>query len=571
MTGLARQWAQDGTTNAGVTLARSGALVRFASALGVGADDPSVEPYLDISYSGGSGGGSSSAVTTNAVAAATAGYNSPSNPYYDTAPFIYGIGGGYTADTPRGGANALPGDATGCATNGITCGTGAFRLSAASHVLGAQYVRFGVQLACASYQGSYGINPAAPGVRWWNSNDATKFGDYNATPIDANQYNFGTISDLLKGANAYHLIPVVVFTGNVQCPQDLTPALWQNQVRDFVSSYLYGSVVYPTAAPIYFEVGNEPNLKTSAPQYTNDPQGFAGHTPGTYHFPSVFAYAARGLQAALQPASNAYKYTRYRILVGGMYAPSPSTTASRCIGGSDSPNHIDFYEDTFSAGQAIDAATSGQAQITLPAVSRSRLGLAVHPYSYAPPPISFYFRNWYSTKDTSYTGKQTPMQVHTFQACNDLTGMLKVWTGSGSYGGSNSAFKGATYNFKGLPLFFSEVNYLAGKGTVPTHLISEGTYLADLFTYLYDTQCVTYKGRCTRLDPSVTPIRVAVFSGMDGGAGKNAVDDGMYTNVSTNVGGAKAIRLRVCDNRAIKTAPSTIARNYYYLRNGTCY
>jgi len=50
VTGLARQWAQDGTTNAGVTLARSGALVRVASALGVGADDPSEEPCLDISY-----------------------------------------------------------------------------------------------------------------------------------------------------------------------------------------------------------------------------------------------------------------------------------------------------------------------------------------------------------------------------------------------------------------------------------------------------------------------------------------------------------------------------------------
>ena len=94
-----------------------------------------------------------------------------------------------------------------------------------------------------------------------------------------------------------------------------------------------------------------------------------------------------------------------------------------------------------------------------------------------------------------------------------------------------------------------------------------GHVSADLFTYLYDTQCVTYKGRCTRLDPSVTPIRVAVFSGMDGGAGKNAVDDGMYTSG----GAAKAITLRVCHNRAIKTAPSTIARNYYYVRSGACY
>ncbi len=91
-----------------------------------------------------------------------------------------------------------------------------------------------------------------------------------------------------------------------------------------------------------------------------------------------------------------------------------------------------------------------------------------------------------------------------------------------------------------------------------------GHVSADLFTYLYDTQCVTYKGRCTRLDPSVTPIRVAVFSGMDG----VGVDDGMYTNV----GDAKPITLHiVCHNLAIKTAPSTIARNYYYVRSGACY
>jgi len=84
---------------------------------------------------------------------------------------------------------------------------------------------------------------------------------------------------------------------------------------------------------------------------------------------------------------------------------------------------------------------------------------------------------------------------------------------------------------------------------------------------LYDTQGVTYKGRCTRLDPSVTPLRVAVFSGADG-MGANAVDDGMYTSG----GGAKAITLHiVCDNRAIKMAPSTFARNYYYLRSGACY
>jgi len=144
--------------------------------------------------------------------------------------------------------------------------------------------------------------------------------------------------------------------------------------------------------------------------------------------------------------------------------------------------------------------------------------------------------------------------------------MLKVWTGSGSYGGLNPAFKGAMYNFKGLPLFFSEVNYTAGGGAQNEHPVSEGTYLADLFTYLYDTQCVTYKGRCTRLDPSVTPIRVAVFSGADG-VGANAVYDGMYTSG----GGAKPITLAVCHNRAIKTAPSTIARNYYYLRSGACY
>lgn len=579
VTSLIQQWAQDGTTNGGVTLESSGAPVRFASPAGGGTADPAIGPYLDISLAvtgtaGGSGMSSLSPLSPNAVA--PAGYNASTNPYYDTATFIYGEAGSYTADSlSTTGLNVLPSEAGGCSANGITCGSGQFRLSAAHHNIGAQYVRFSVQLACNSYT-QHGIaNPSAPGPAWWDTSDARPlytYTDANGSHIvDADPNNIGDTLQLLLGAVSYHLIPIVVLQGNGQCPADMTPAMWQSQVEDFVTSYLYSYVGYPTSAPIYFEIGNEPNLASpqpgaglfsgNVPLYTNDPLGFYGNTPNTYHFPSVFAYAARGLQAALQPTSNAYKYTQYRILTGGMFAPSSNTNPAICNGQN---NVFDFYDDVFSAGQAINAAVNSGAQIPGPVVPRAHLGVAVHPYGYTLPRGSGFFKNYYTLKDTTLPA---PQQTRGYSACQDIGGMLRIWSGAGTYHGSTPAFSGQSYNFQGLPVFISEVNYQAGKIASNDHNVVEGAYLADLFTWLYDQKCQRYKGRCdpTRgIDPSLTPLRVTWFRGVD-----SLGDDdlGLYDIK----GNDKDMALPFCRNHAIKKTGHSLAHNYYYLRNGACY
>jgi len=555
VTNLVQQWVQDGSTNGGLTLVSTGAPVTFASALGAGKDDPSVEPYLEVTY--GSGAGATTAgVTANAVTAASSTYNSPSNPYYDTAPFIYGEAGSYTADSPSvsGGLNVLPSEATNCSANGITCGQGQFRLSAAHHNIGAQYIRFNVQLACASYQ-AYGINPTAPGPAWWNTSPAHPL-NTSAGPANAVPNNIGDALELLAGSHGYHLIPIVVFIGNGQCTGDMTPTLWQNQVKDFVSSYLQGYVGYPTSAPIYFEVGNEPNLASpkkgagpfsgNVPLYTNDPQGFYGNTPGTYHFPAVFAYAARG-----------------------MFAPSANRDPTMCNG----QNSFDFYDDVFAAGQAINAAINSTAQIPGPVVPQSHLGVAVHPYGYDLPPTGPNFRNYYGMPDSSLSAGQK-QQVYGYSSCLDILGVINRWSGSDSYTGHNPAFVGVRYDFTKLPVFFTEINYVAGAVASADHNVAEGAYLADLFTFLYNLDCSRGRdGRCTSLgiDPSMTRLRVAWDRGVDG---PGADDLGLYTGT----GGDKDVGLRYCANnpalrpsRNNPRATHSLAYDYYYLRNGSCY
>ncbi len=117
-------------------------------------------------------------------------------------------------------------------------------------------------------------------------------------------------------------------------------------------------------------------------------------------------------------------------------------------------------------------------------------------------------------------------------------------------------------------MFVTEVNYGAGKVASNDHDVTEGAYQADLFTWLYDQKCQRYKGRCNRavgIDPSVTPLRVTWFRGVD-----NPVDNdnlGLYTVTGSD----KDITLPFCSNRAIGNKGHSLAHNYYYLRNGTCY
>ena len=174
VTSLVRQWVQDRTTNGGLTLVRNGVPVRFALPRGTGSGDPSTTPHLDIAYGGATGG-----VTANAAMATTAGassYNAPTDPYYDGASTVYGESGSYTAENPSAGGGNAPvpqanKDTPGCTAS--VCGDGQFRVNLARHDLNADFIRFGIELACPEFQ-SAGVPTTAPSSTWWGAIGSTR-------------------------------------------------------------------------------------------------------------------------------------------------------------------------------------------------------------------------------------------------------------------------------------------------------------------------------------------------------------------------------------------------------------
>jgi len=128
--------------------------------------------------------------------------------------------------------------------------------------------------------------------------------------------------------------------------------------------------------------------------------------------------------------------------------------------------------------------------------------------------------------------------------CGDLGNMLSFWTSW----------------FPGLPVVFTEDDW----STQPNSERSrgnvngcEGTYLVDLFTWLYDHNCAG-----SQCDNTSSPVRVMWMRGADAD---------LPLGIYTPNGGEKSIGLRVCSNGGINNSGSNISNDYYYLRHGSCY
>ncbi len=531
VTSIVRQWVQDGSTNAGLTLTSAGVPTRFASALGAGtATDPTLTPYLDISYAS-----SISGTTTNATTAAA---TPAPGPYNDKARVIYGDSGAYTADDPTlaGNGDAAIYDAGNatvkppCTTNGVTCGNGDFRISASRFQLQSQFVRFGIQLPCSDFQTTYGIDPTMPGARWWGSDDQRPVSPAGAPPVDASRFNIGDLSQLVTSARAWGSTPVINVLPGDTCvnynrpkttPKPITrlsPPQWYAAVQNLVA-YLNTLAAFNAdkSKPVYFEIGNEPSLTTGpiavsgqVGKYT-DGSSFTS-TDGTYHYEDIFAYAARGLNQALANDG----YSTYRILTAGMYAPTaalqPKACQTQVIKNADSSTFtVDSYDTVFASGQAIAGARYappvgfvGPNPYPGPTVPGTHLGVAVHPYSYDTSEKSTttprYWKNYYSQKLGAYAGP-----------CQNLSFLISTWEGGhANYGDRTKRYWHDTYNFAGLPVVFTEDNYSPVGGSD----VAEAAYLADLFTYLYINSPKTARSSGP-IDPTRTRLRVLWFRGVN--------------------------------------------------------
>ncbi len=587
MTSLVRKWVQDGTTNGGITLVNAGSPVRFASSLGAGFDDPSLTPYLDITYGPSALG--TSGVTTNAATAST----SPGPYNFDGQPYIYGTSGSYTADFPTGTGNASIPDQQGqngapkCTSNGVTCGQGAFRISASHYNLTAQYIRFGVNLACPDYQQTAGIDPTAPGSTWWQSDFTHRAGtgvvnDKNnqpvTVPVYADAFDLGTINQMLGSAQAYHIVPILdIIVPKCHYAHELTPVLWYKQVKNLVQ-YLHDSTSFGTASMIYFEIGNEPDLDLyTIPNYTDGTTFIS--KDGTYHYESVYAYAARGLYQAL----SGYGYSRYRILTAGMAAPTATTKAGTTCLGRSGPTY-NQYDNVFAAAAAISATIHSSAQVivdgaSIPPAPVGLLGLAVHPYGYdTPDDHGHWWKNFYNQTQAQAPLDRTKPKRFSYNACLNLSDMINTWTTSGTHRGiRTSRYYGTTYNFTSLrlPVIFTEDNYSPGEspnGVATTNAPAQGAYAADLFTWLNDRYCTKRNGSCVSLDPTRTPVRVAYFRGVDAPGDNIGIYSGVAQASYTN--GAPKMATVYCPDQkrtGISNISVPIARLYATLVAAACY
>jgi len=647
VTSLVQGWVRDNTTNGGLTLVGAGdGLARFTSPLGAGGGDPNAVPYLDVAA--GEAGTGSAGQRANAAVAPDIPIPPPVPFNGDGASNIYGVSGGFTADGPlAAGGAAVPVErdptcynyATGKNTNNISCGLrlgGAIRVSAVVGKLNASFVRFNVNLACneqIAYTDSQGtsyanrINAAAPGPAWWGSDNAmplrfvsgphaneavwtvsSRYWIHSAIPpnklrdanlVAADVQDRGGLPGMLTALARYRnrIIPIIDVTANGYCnyhsgaPNENTPSLWYNQVRDLVK-YIHDRGA--TLPMVYFEIGNEVNAGYPKPRNSNYSDGrFWDGTDGTFHYEDVFAAAARGLNQALPQ----YGYRNYRIVTAGMVGPSANVglaSGGKPYCTNDYNQRIDPKYGTFvpqdnsdnvvAAGQAIKPAEHGALSYPPPSgqqgpasspppVLASHLGTAVHPYGYFTRQQNQWV-NLYATQTTAHR----PFAWG--GPCLDLGDLFKTWTGKRTntlrpYSETTgvprypSRYDGVSYDLMGLPLLFTEVNY--EQGDVSPNIPAEGAYIADLFTWLYNHRCLTsYQMRtCTSapIDAGNDLLRVAIFSGVDsilgiydsGGASKRVGGGGLRSCAPSNM------------NARLMTPSATINRIYRSLLNDACY
>jgi len=485
VTSLVQQWVGDNTTNAGLTLVGNGTPLRFASTLGAGTDAATLAPYLDITYD---------------PRPAARGQN-----YYDGARTIYGISGSFGEDFDK------------CFLN-RPCDNGLTPYPVVKNQLGGAFVRFGAILNCQYDNPQQGHN-----VQWWENTSGFVLDE----PTHANLGDDVDIVTLVRRAYQAGLIPIVNFllpNGDVGCRNLYSPDYgyhtnkldpvtyqqhWANQMQDFVQTLT--NVVGPyLTLHTYFEVGNEQN--------NNDPAYYGPDRPGDAFpnglYPPLFAAAAKGLQDALggigRQLDNAGR-SQYTILTSGVTNPAvndsvkdPSSNANPPARNSATPYPTSNNHRIMTAAVAA-AVTQG--------VQPSRLGFAVHPYHYTTygrnySSTSGFWRNFYNEYGFPLLHFGNQIAHNGYVASNDLSDMINLWT-----------HYSISHKFK-APVVFTEDNWSneisqpidIGNNQYCSNITGcEGTYLADLFTWLSDNGYAVSGADAT----NSIPIRVGWYRGAD--------------------------------------------------------
>ncbi len=398
-------------------------------------------------------------------------------------------------------------------------------------------MRLGVTLSCTS---------TTPGYGWWASYGLTT----TAAPFDLK-----TVYGLMEQAYIDHLIPIVTLRQDDNCPSFLLPSAWASEVKDFINGFYIEASDMPLPLPMtYFEITNEVN---DDPQY-----GYGGNYYGNsqYTFQDFFSAAAQSLRGALD-AYNGNTTSPYRILTGGMLAPTASGNFSSCPD-MNCAGQPTGYENVDLANNALTEAEKSPNN-----VPTSRLGVAIHPYDYNTNETQTYWQNYYNDYGYSQQSKNGPAGV-----CGDLGAMLNLWTN--------------TY-FPALPVIATEDNWLSdpqnhlpsctGGGchiTCSNAAGCSGTYLVDLLTWLsdhnYDCMTVDNSIGCS----SASTFRLSWFRGMDVPTdtfSSNPIDPlGIYgVNGPPAALAEKNFTTTYCPNDNNVMGAHSIANAYWEL--GSCY
>lgn len=456
----------------------------------------------------------------------------------DSATSIYGVSGDF-ADCQKSYANP------------VTCSNGHLSYSAAfgnqntgnptdagTDGLGASLIRFQSFLPCTP-------STLIPADKWNNTFTA------------------------LKEAYSKHLIPIVNFLPpnyvpprklgqtliSPGCPTTpIAPETWYNDVSSFAAT-LYSLQLTPqsgipkTLPPTYFEIGNEPNDgKPSTEKRYGEPNGVSA---GNY--PNDFAQAARALTDELQSDRSGTSYPFYRILTAGVVKPTALYGAEgqkMCGRGTKINNYA--VMDTF-AGAAIKAAKN--IGVT------HNLGVAVHPYGYVTQPDGQDWKNYIGLGQTPSGVVIKPgLGGRTYGSpCSNLEAMNRTWTS----------------HFPGLPLVYTEINSSSGLGPHGDSTEKQGTYLIDLFSYMYRHH------KSAVMHPSTDVYRIAWYRGGDQGitaADRGADLHGIYTvtygkGTAGYLAGDKDIFGSIrcgLDNISNIGNVSTMSNDFFFLRHAMC-
>lgn len=446
VTGIVQNWISQGySANGGFVLASDTTPVQFAAARGSAEADPTLAPYLDLTLALAHAGGTLATIAGRSYAPTGAHPRTIDDPIPDNQSTTFGLGQGLFMPDGTCNQQGVGGTYIGCDTPN----NGALVEYQLPKTYNLSYVR------------GNGLNMPCHEITW--QSPSTWAGEYA----------------YMQNAYSHRLIPIVTFVQDPSCPYDTsTPTKtfdtdWGLAMEWF--AYLMPAMTMPgvngsptiTDPPMYFEIGNEVDQLRDAQNHYDPNRAQNWNT-----FPIWFSQAARGLQLYLsQSVAVAYPYTapghpiysRYRILTGGLIAPSVSPSCD-----SGSPTQITLTTQALNGAGTAGTDPDPQNSQYFPAVSQAHLGVASHPYGYSITSAQAYgspavFGN-YQSLGGIYGG-----------VCQDIDQLIVNWYYS---------------YFSGYIHVATEDNYssLPNNGPLPdpqTATNLEGAYLLDLFDWLY--------------------------------------------------------------------------------------